>query len=57
MNIYVDAIKSFLKKQTFDFNRPDVNLHNFHPQLRIFLALNGIFFNERKSPYRLSICI
>ncbi|XP_022825109.1 odorant receptor 13a-like isoform X1 [Spodoptera litura] len=56
----LQIIKDFLMKASFDFDRPDIDLYNFHPQLRIFLAVKGVFFTNRGSRFRLiwpSICI
>uniref|UniRef100_A0A2A4JTU3 Odorant receptor n=1 Tax=Heliothis virescens TaxID=7102 RepID=A0A2A4JTU3_HELVI len=56
----LQILKDFLLKETFDFDRPDINLYNFHPQLRIFLAVKGVFFSNRGSLLRFiwpCICI
>uniref|UniRef100_A0AAU6ND71 Odorant receptor n=1 Tax=Mythimna loreyi TaxID=667449 RepID=A0AAU6ND71_9NEOP len=45
-------IRDFLLKESFDFDRPDICLYNFHPQLRIFLAMKGVFFSNRNSRIR-----
>nr|AST36415.1 putative odorant receptor OR65 [Cydia nigricana] len=45
-------IKSFVNKDGYDFERPDVTLQNFHPQLEIFFAIKGIFFNNHRSMKR-----
>ncbi|XP_037868910.1 odorant receptor 13a-like [Bombyx mori] len=50
---YLRRLKGFIEKDYFDFERPDINLYNFHPQLRILLIVNGIFFNNRNSRIRL----
>ncbi|XP_063376661.1 odorant receptor 4-like [Cydia fagiglandana] len=45
-------IKSFVNKDDYDLERPDVTLQNFHPQLEIFFAIKGIFFNNHQSKKR-----
>nr|QEI46828.1 odorant receptor 12 [Galleria mellonella] len=45
-------IKKFFTKEDYDFDSPDVNLRNFHPQLYIYLAAMGIFTNNQESLLR-----
>ncbi|XP_031768253.2 odorant receptor 4-like isoform X3 [Galleria mellonella] len=45
-------IKKLFTKEDYDFDSPDVNLRNFHPQLYIYLAAMGIFTNNRDSRLR-----
>nr|AJE25904.1 olfactory receptor OR64 [Planotortrix excessana] len=48
----VNNVKSFVNKEGFDWDRPDMTLQIFHPQLEMFFAANGIFFNNRESKIR-----
>ncbi|KAJ2952088.1 hypothetical protein O0L34_g4358 [Tuta absoluta] len=50
-------IQGFMEKEGYDFDRPDIDLYNFHPQLCIFYMINGIFFNNRNSLLRFLIPI
>ncbi|XP_061377545.1 odorant receptor 13a-like [Danaus plexippus] len=50
--VWFKALKSFFFKKKFDFKSPSINLYDFHPQIRIFLMLNGIFFNNTDSKLR-----
>nr|AFC91731.2 putative odorant receptor OR63 [Cydia pomonella] len=45
-------IKSFVNKDGYDLERPGVTLQNFHPQLEVFFAIKGIFFNNCSSKKR-----
>ncbi|XP_031767158.2 odorant receptor 4-like isoform X2 [Galleria mellonella] len=45
-------IKKLFTKEDYDFDSPDINLRNFHPQLYIYLAAMGIFTNNRDSLLR-----
>ncbi|XP_037296484.1 odorant receptor 4 [Manduca sexta] len=49
---WIERIKGIVLKKSFDFDRPDICLYNFHPQLRILFALKGIFFNKQNSKLR-----
>nr|AOG12933.1 odorant receptor [Eogystia hippophaecolus] len=49
---FYQIIKNFILKAYFDFDNSYISLYNFHPQLRIFIAINGIFFNNRDSKIR-----
>ncbi|XP_063824512.1 odorant receptor 13a-like [Ostrinia nubilalis] len=49
---FFKALKGFFLKDDFDFSHPDIDLHSFHPQLQMFIANLGIFFNNRNSPLR-----
>ncbi|XP_013200165.1 odorant receptor 85b [Amyelois transitella] len=44
--------RNFFMKNNFDFDAPEITLYSFHPQLRVFLAAMGIFFNNRESRVR-----
>nr|ARO76454.1 odorant receptor 49 [Conogethes punctiferalis] len=46
------ALRAFIMKEGFDFTSTDINLHTFHPQLRMFLVPMGIFFNNENSIIR-----
>ncbi|XP_068630996.1 odorant receptor 13a-like [Battus philenor] len=48
----LQSLMDFFKRRDFDFDNPHMNLHIFHPQLRILLASNGIFFNNIESKLR-----
>lgn len=48
-------LKNVFTKKEFDYDSPDLDLYKFHPQIRIFLVFNGIFFNNAESNLRL-IC-
>ncbi|KAI8424166.1 hypothetical protein MSG28_002756 [Choristoneura fumiferana] len=48
----IQNAKAFLFKKGFDFDKPDITLQLFHPQLQVFFAVNGIFFNNRESKIR-----
>nr|AIT72017.1 olfactory receptor 64 [Ctenopseustis obliquana] len=48
----VQSVKSFVNKEGFDWDKPDMTLQFFHPQLEMFFAVNGIFFNNRESKIR-----
>ncbi|KAL0852346.1 hypothetical protein ABMA28_000549 [Loxostege sticticalis] len=43
------GFKRFFFKENFEFSRPDVDLDNFHPQLRRLIIPLGIFFNNQDS--------
>ncbi|XP_059056842.1 odorant receptor 49b-like [Achroia grisella] len=44
--------KEFFMKTDHDFDSPNINLINFHPRLYIYLAIMGIFTNNRESLIR-----
>lgn len=46
------AFKNFFNKQYYDFDRADINLYDFHPQLLVFAASFGIFYRNRDSLVR-----
>ncbi|XP_053603697.1 odorant receptor 13a-like [Plodia interpunctella] len=48
----VTNLKKFFMKSNFDFDAPVITLYEFHPQLRLFLAAMGVFFNNRDSRIR-----
>ncbi|KAM3967163.1 odorant receptor 10-like [Aphomia sociella] len=51
---FIQNFKKFFKKEGYDFNSPNINLYNFHPQLPTYLAVMGIFSNNRNSKLRSS---
>nr|ALM26213.1 odorant receptor 24 [Athetis dissimilis] len=56
----VRIIRNFLLKEYFDFDSPDIDMYNFHPQLRMFLAVLGVSFNDKGTWIRFiwpSFCI
>ncbi|XP_023941790.1 odorant receptor 67c-like [Bicyclus anynana] len=48
----MQSLKNIFMKSYFDYDSA-FDLFKFHPQLRVFLVLNGIFFNNPESPLRL----
>ncbi|XP_050343602.1 odorant receptor Or2-like [Nymphalis io] len=46
------TLKTFFTKDDFDFESTDIDLYKFHPQIRMFLVFNGIFFNNTESYIR-----
>uniref|UniRef100_A0A0K8TU53 Odorant receptor n=1 Tax=Epiphyas postvittana TaxID=65032 RepID=A0A0K8TU53_EPIPO len=48
----VQNARSFVYKEGFDWDKPEITLQFFHPQLQMFFAVNGIFFNNRESKIR-----
>ncbi|KAI5632192.1 7tm odorant receptor domain-containing protein [Phthorimaea operculella] len=55
MALILRKIRGFMEKENYDFDRPDIDLFNFHPQLCFFYMINGIFFNNRNSILRFFI--
>nr|AST36413.1 putative odorant receptor OR64.1 [Cydia nigricana] len=51
MKTFMSTAKALLYKKDFEWDK-EITLQNFHPQLQIFLAINGIFFNNRESKIR-----
>ncbi|XP_045446827.1 odorant receptor 49b-like [Melitaea cinxia] len=45
-------LKNVFTRNEFDYESPDLDLYKFHPQIRIFLVFNGIFFNNAESNLR-----
>ncbi|CAK1598633.1 unnamed protein product [Parnassius mnemosyne] len=45
-------LKDVFRRRDFDFDNPHLDLDKFHPQLKIFLFFNGIFFNNAESKLR-----
>nr|QRF70967.1 odorant receptor [Semiothisa cinerearia] len=48
-------IHDILSKRNYDFGRTDVTLKNFHPQIYMTLATEGVFFVKRDSYLRFCI--
>uniref|UniRef100_A0A0K8TUR5 Odorant receptor n=1 Tax=Epiphyas postvittana TaxID=65032 RepID=A0A0K8TUR5_EPIPO len=48
----IQNAKSFVFKEGFDWDKPEMTLQFFHPQLEMFFAVTGIFFNNRDSKIR-----
>nr|WPO56470.1 odorant receptor [Leucinodes orbonalis] len=46
------SVKAIFMKESFDFTCSNIDLYNFHPQLRIFIIPMGIFFNNPNSTLR-----
>ncbi|XP_063377207.1 odorant receptor 4-like [Cydia fagiglandana] len=51
MKTLISTAKAFLYKKDFEWDK-EITLQNFHPQLQIFFAINGVFFNNRESNIR-----
>ncbi|CAK1598624.1 unnamed protein product [Parnassius mnemosyne] len=45
-------LKDVFNRRDFNFENPHLDLDKFHPQLKIFLFTNGIFFNNTESKFR-----
>nr|WCC57462.1 odorant receptor 5 [Papilio machaon] len=48
----LQSLKDFFTRRNFDFEDPSIDLYKFHPQLKFFFAINGIFFNNTDSKLR-----
>jgi hypothetical protein len=49
---FIQTAKQLFYKEYYDFESPDIDLYNFHPQLPYCVAPMGIFFNNKKSYLR-----
>ncbi|KAL4708280.1 hypothetical protein ACJJTC_007686 [Scirpophaga incertulas] len=45
--------RKFFRKENFNFDRSDIDLDIFHPQLKLLILPLGIFFNNNKSKLRI----
>ncbi|XP_048478969.1 odorant receptor 82a-like isoform X2 [Plutella xylostella] len=55
-----NSLRQSFNKHRFDFEAPVIHVHDFHPQIRVLLSMNGLFFNNKDSLLRFvlpAICI
>lgn len=47
----------YFEKRYFDFEKSEISFAEFHPQVLVMMAINGLFYNNRESKLRLDISI
>lgn len=52
---YLKRLKDVFEKKNYDFDRSDVDLTNFHPQILVILAIQGVFYGRRDSLVRYAV--